>query len=199
MRPTRFMTGPVCPWLSLVLRPGRRWPCLLVSVRNRFRKCKYWTRRPINLRGSGRTRLGRHAGPTGAARHSSDGCARRRRRRGSASRTVGKAGAVDTKTPPRRIGGAEEFVMTAPTPNFRPRNGELKVEPALPLFRFPAASEPPISDTVAQRSPSPKGRPVGPRAERSDGINGLHFPTAPSVNTSAGVLLSSAVCLLSLL
>ena len=47
--------------------------------------------------------------------------------------------------------------------------------------------------------PSPKGRPGGPRAERSDGIIGFHFLTAPSMNTSTGVLLSRALCLLSLL
>jgi len=57
----------------------------------------------------------------------------------------------------------------------------------------------PGSHAVAERSPSPKGRPEGPRAERSDGMTINQILAPPSMNTSAGVLLSRAECFLSLL
>jgi hypothetical protein len=63
----------------------------------------------------------------------------------------------------------------APTPIFRPRIGFFKVEPAMSQFRVMTALRPSVSDAVTECSPSPKGRPVGPRAQRSNGISSLAF------------------------
>ena len=60
-------------------------------------------------------------------------------------------------------------------------------------------TRPPVPAVVAERSPSPKGRPGGPRAERSDGSDRRHLWITLGENTSAGVFLSSAECFLSLL
>lgn len=76
------------------------------------------------------------------------------------------------------------FCSGAPAPNLRPRNGEFKVGTCGSLFRVLVACEPPACNAVA---------------ERSEGISGFYSLTAPSPNTSTGVLLSSALCLLSLL
>ena len=63
----------------------------------------------------------------------------------------------------------------APTPIFRPRIGFFKVEPAMSQFRVMTALRPSVPDAVTECSPSPKGRPVGPRAQRSNGISSLAF------------------------
>ena len=65
--------------------------------------------------------------------------------------------------------------FNAPTPIFRPRIGFFKVEPAMSQFRVMTALRPSVSDAVTECSPSPKGRPVGPRAQRSNGISSLAF------------------------
>jgi len=88
---------------------------------------------------------------------------------------------------------ADLMVLVAPAPNLRPRIGEVKVEPAVPCSVFWQPKRPPLYDAVALRSPSPKGRPGGPRAERSDCITFYCLLSAPSMNTSAGVRLSSAL------
>ena len=95
------------------------------------------------------------------------------------------------------------LAQPALTPNFRPRSGKYKVESA-PFFsrlggrqgrRFPLPSR----SAARPRRGGPKGRPEGPRAERSDGSDRRHLSIAPDRNTSAGVFLSSAECFLSLL
>lgn len=63
----------------------------------------------------------------------------------------------------------------APTPILRPRIGFFKVEPAMSQFRVMTALRPSVPDAVTECSPSPKGRPVGPRAQRSNGISSLAF------------------------
>ena len=63
----------------------------------------------------------------------------------------------------------------APTPIFRPRIGFFKVEPAMSQFRVMTALRPSVPDAVTELHPSPKGRPVGPRAQRSNGISSLAF------------------------
>ena len=65
--------------------------------------------------------------------------------------------------------------QSAPTPIFRPRIGFFKVEPAMSQFRVMMALRPSVPDAVAECSPSPQGRPVGPRAQRSNGISSLAF------------------------
>ena len=40
-------------------------------------------------------------------------------------------------------------------------------------FRVMTALRPSVSDAVTECSPSPKGRPVGPRAQRSNGISSV--------------------------
>ena len=64
---------------------------------------------------------------------------------------------------------------SAPTPIFRPRIGFFKVEPAMSQFRVMTALRPSVPDAVTELHPSPKGRPVGPRAQRSNGISSLAF------------------------
>jgi len=67
------------------------------------------------------------------------------------------------------------YLLDAPTPILRPRIGFFKVEPAMSQFRVVAALRPPVPDAVTECSPSPKGRPAGPRAQRSNGISSLAF------------------------
>ena len=67
------------------------------------------------------------------------------------------------------------IMLSAPTPIFRPRIGFFKVEPAMSQFRVMTALRPSVPDAVTECSPSPKGRPVGPRAQRSNGISSLAF------------------------
>ena len=64
---------------------------------------------------------------------------------------------------------------STPTPILRPRIGFFKVEPAMSQFRVVTALRPSVPDAVTECSPSPKGRPVGPRAQRSNGISSLAF------------------------
>ena len=78
---------------------------------------------------------------------------------------------VHTSTP--LLGWAQG--KSAPTPIFRPRIGFFKVEPAMSQFRVMTALRPSVPDAVTECSPSPKGRPVGPRAQRSNGISSLAF------------------------
>jgi hypothetical protein len=70
------------------------------------------------------------------------------------------------------------YDLSAPTPILRPRIGFFKVEPAMSQFRVMNALRPSVPDAVAECSPSPQGRPVGPRAQRSNGgVTPFFVPT----------------------
>ena len=73
------------------------------------------------------------------------------------------------------------------------------MESSGPCFVILVPTRPPDRHTVAKRSPTPKGRPEGPRAKRRDGMTTDQILPPPSRNTWAGVLLSRDECFLSLL